>query len=139
PTPGWQYYVSDPHGLSFQYPAHWQVSSNFAYRLEGSDGFVELLATNSQDNLLVNACNDAAYGTAVPIEWITVAGQEACLIRADDDSQATLIVRFPEPRKNLVPGVAYTFLVLQADPAHMPGFVQTLTFFTPADSPTPIP
>lgn len=139
PTPGWYYYISDSHGVLFQYPAHWWSSLDFAYRLEGSDGFVELLATNSQDNLLVNACHDAAMGTAVPIEWLTAAGQEACLIQTDDGSRAILIVRFPELRENLVPGVAYTFLVLQADPAHMSGFVQTLTFFTPAVFPSPVP
>ena len=139
PTPGWQHYVSDGHGVTFQYPANWLPSSQAAYRLEGEDGFIQLLATNSQDNLLVNACNDAMFGTAVPIEWLTVAGQEACLVQTVDGRQATLIMLFPEPRENIVPGVAYTFLVLLADPAHMPGFVQTLTFFTPADFPTPIP
>lgn len=74
---------------------------------------------------------------AVPIEWLTVAGQEACLVTADDGRIATLIVQFPELRENLVPGVAYAFLVLQADPAHMPGFVQTLVFVPVVPNPIP--
>lgn len=126
PTSSWYNYVSDRHGLTFQYPAHWLPAAGPGYRLEGEDGFVELLATNSQDNLLANACQDLAFGAA--IEWLTVAGQEACLIAAADGSQATLLVRFPELRENLVPGIAYAFLALQADIAHMPGFVQTLAF-----------
>ncbi len=137
PTPGWHYYVSDPHGLMMQIPAHWQPALDHPYGLDGDDGFMRLYATNSQDNLLLNACQDMAMGTAVSIEWFTVAGQEACLVTADDGSIATLIVQFPELRENIVPGVAYAFLVLQADPAHMPGFVQTLSFVpvVPASAP----
>lgn len=131
PTPGWHYYVSDPHGLMMQYPAHWQPALDHPYGFDGDDGFMRLYATNSQDNLLLNACQDMAMGTAVPIEWLTAGGQEACLVMADNGSIATLIVQFPELRENIVPGVAYAFLVLQADPAHMPGFVQTL-YFMPA-------
>jgi hypothetical protein len=128
PTPGWHYYVSDPHGLLMQVPDQWQPAADHPYGLDGSDGFMRLYATNSQDNLLPNACQDMAMGTTVPVEWLTVAGQEACLVTTDDGTMAMLIVTFPELRENIVPGVAYAFLVLQADPAHMPGFVQTLHF-----------
>lgn len=133
PTPGWHYYVSDPHGLVMQVPENWQPALDHPYGLDGSDGFMRLYATNSQDNLLLNACEDmaGAMDTAEPIEWLTAAGQEACLITANDGTVAALIVPFPELRENIVPGVAYAFLVLQADPAHMPGFVQTLSFVPP--------
>lgn len=80
-----------------------------------------------------------ALGTAVPMEWLTVAGQEACLVTADDGSVAALIVGFPEPREAIVPGVAYAFLALQADPAHMPDFVQTLRFVPVTAVPAPTP
>ncbi|HRQ41104.1 MAG TPA: hypothetical protein PLD25_24570 [Chloroflexota bacterium] len=138
PTPGWYYYVSDPHGLMMQFPAHWQPALDHPYGFDGDDGFMRLYATDSQDNLLLNACQDIAlaFGTAVPIEWLTVAGQEACLVTDDDGRVAALVVRFPEPRANIVPGVAYHFLVLQADPAHMPDFVQTL-YFIPVTALTP--
>lgn len=141
PTPGWHYYVSDPHGLIMQYPAHWQPALDHPYGLDGDDGFMRVYATDSQDNLLLNACQDMALalGTAVPIEWFTVAGQEACLVTVDDGRVAALIVRFPEPRANIVPGVAYTFLVLQADPPHMPDFMQTLNFVPVTAVPTPTP
>lgn len=130
PTPGWYHYASDVHGLMLQYPMHWQPALDHPYGLDGDDGFLRLYATNSQDNLLVNACQDMdmALGTTLPIEWLAAAGQEACLVTANDGSVATLIVRFPEPREAIVPGVAYAFLSLQADPAHMPSFIQTLRF-----------
>lgn len=137
PTPGWYYYVSDPHGLMMQIPAHWQPALDHPYGLNGDDGFMRLYATNSQDNLLLNACQDMAMGTAVSIEWLTVAGQEACLVTADDGRVAALIVRFPEPREMMVPVVAYHFLVLQADPPHMPSFIQTLAFVPVTATPTP--
>lgn len=137
PTPGWYHYASDVHGLMLQYPMHWQPALDHPYGLDGDDGFLRLYATNSQDNLLLNACQDMAMGTAVPIDWLLAAGQEACLVTAGDGREATLIVRFPELRENIVPGVAYAFLVLQADPVHMPGFVQTLYFMPVVPAPTP--
>ncbi len=137
PTPGWYHYASDVHGLMLQYPMHWQPALDHPYGLDGDDGFLRLYATNSQDNLLLNACQDMAMGTAVPIDWLLAAGQEACLVTAGDGREATLIVRFPELHENIVPGVAYAFLVLQADPVHMPGFVQTLYFMPVVPAPTP--
>lgn len=137
PAPGWQFYTSDVHGISLQIPDYWLPTPDFPYGFQGDDGFINLLATNSQDNLLENACQDVVWGTAVPIEWRTVAGQKACLIQMEDGGQATLIVRFPQLREAIVPGVAYAFLVLQADPAHMPGIIESMTFFTPPDLSSP--
>ena len=141
PTPNYNYFVSDRHGVTFQYPMTWYTAPTIQPRLEGSDGFVELLATNSQDNLLENACQDMNQATGNPIAWMTAGGQPACLIQAENpsaDSTATLIVTFPEIREMIIPDTPYAFLIVRADARHMPDFMNTLVF-TPALTPTPLP
>lgn len=144
PYPDFYYYVSERHGLYFQYPNHWQIEPTLNPYLTGSDGFIELLATSSQDNLLENACADANFNQE-SLTWMDVAGQPACLIspaNAGPESRQTLIVTFPQIMTTIVPDTPYAFLVLQADAAHMPLFMATLTFLssgtaTPAPTPTP--
>lgn len=143
PSAGWIRFVEPRYGLRLQYPSHWQMTADAPVSFSGTDGFFELYATNSQDNTLANACRDVqaggGFGAAPAVELIFAGGQEACLVlpSADQDPaaqrRAALVVRFPQARATIVPGVAYTFLMLSADDQHVRTLAATLEFPPPAE------
>jgi hypothetical protein len=143
PIAGWYRFVEPRYGLQIQYPGHWQMAPSLAIGFSAADGFLELAATNSQDNVLANACHDmqatGAFGSAPTTEPLLAGGQEACLVLPSLDQdpaerrRSALIARFPRPRETIVPGVAYVFVIVFGDDQHIRTFAATLEFLPAAE------
>ncbi len=133
PPPSYHWFASDVHHAVVPYPSHWQAVS--WQRLEGPDGFLELLADN-QPGELSAACSQHAvsYGSRPQISYLDVDGLPACLIMpsADQDpllrGQAALIAEYPEPIYFAHMNVTYRLFVMLADRDHIQTMVAGLTF-----------
>lgn len=119
-------YTNPIYKVSFQYPSHWVRVTDERY--EGSDGFFQIGAIASGDNIDTVCHNEAfhqllPYGTHPRIETTQIQNQEACYIFPSEDqspemnNQAALIVRYPKPV--VIGGTTYQYFILWANQGHI--------------------
>jgi len=121
--------------VRFNYPSQWRKVTDERY--EGADGFFQIAAIYSEENIHTICLNEAfhqllPYGTEPRIFPTQIQAQEACFIFPSADQppemkgQAALIVRYPSPVE--VGGTTYNFFVLWADKNHIQEISSTLRF-----------
>ncbi|XKG66963.1 LysM peptidoglycan-binding domain-containing protein [Mesobacillus maritimus] len=119
-------YTNPIFKVSFQYPAHWVRITDERY--EGSDGFFQIGAIASGDNIDTVCHNEAfhqllPYGTQPRIVTTNIQNQDVCYIFPSEDqppemnNQAALIVRYPTPV--VIGGTRYQYFILWADQGHI--------------------
>jgi hypothetical protein len=126
-------------GVALEFPAHWQPLSDAGNRLGGDDGFVQIVALDSEGWELEPACDPDAghcqglYGTEATVELLDVDGREACLIMPSDDQpedlagQAGLLVRYMRPDDS--GGERAYFLQVWASQEHVRRIAGSVRFF----------
>lgn len=128
-------YLNQVYKVSFYYPQNWRKVTE--ERFEGSDGFFQISAISSEEELHA-VCRAEAfhvlqpYGTNPRIFPALVQAQEACFIFPSEDqpvemrNQAALLVKYPTPVA--IQGSTYSYFILWADQDHLISLVKTLTF-----------
>lgn len=128
-------YLNEVYKVSFYYPRNWRKVTE--ERFEGSDGFFQISAISSEEELHAICRAEAfhvlqPYGTNPRIFPALVQAQEACFIFPSEDqpvemrNQAALIVKYPTPI--VIQGNTYSYFILWADQDHLISLVKTLTF-----------
>jgi TolB protein len=121
--------------VQFQYPSHWARVED--ERFEGSDGFFQISALASDEEIETVCQNEAfhqllPYGTEPRIEKTQIQNQEACFIYPSQDQpaemrgQAALIVKYPTAV--VIDGTQYPYFILWADKNHIDEIGRTVTF-----------
>ena len=141
-TTNWQTYSNPYFMVSLQYPAGWKHQDgdpHYGERYGSEDGYFTMTAMGGTGLTIEKAAKSEAehklqpYGPQPVIHKIQIDGQEARLITpAPADQldnmrwQAGLIVRYPKPI--MLNGNEYQYLILYADPAHIPSLAGSLQF-----------
>lgn len=150
----WREYLNDRYHVSLWYPAHWeQVEASPGF--QGPDGFVGLTmwGVTPEAATLTELCAAQAqhplqpFGSAPTVTELTVSGQPACLIwpaadqplAANGRPLAEAVIAYPEIVN--LDGVIYQFLIVDADPEHLPALLERLTLilFDSLNTPPPAP
>jgi TolB protein len=128
-------FTSQQYRIRFSYPANWQKVNEDRY--EGEDGFFQISALSSDENLETVCRNEALhpllpYGSSPQISHHSTQNQPACLIFPSADqpaemrNQAALIVQYPIPIE--IEGNSYQYFILWADSQHIQRLSSTLSF-----------
>lgn len=132
-------YTNYAYGINLRFPPDWKAAGGQVYdRYEGDDGFFSVGAAGTDDSTIDEVARDEAkhvlkpYGADPAIQRLTIDGRDARLIMPSPDqdkamaNQAALIAEYPVPK--VIGSVAYRFLVLWADKAHIQEISSTITF-----------
>ena len=128
-------FTSQQYRVRFSYPSNWQKVNEERY--EGEDGFFQISALSSDENLDTVCRNEAfhpllPYGSSPQIRHHSIQNQPACLIFPSADqlaemrNQAALIVTYPLPLE--IEGSSYPYFILWADSQHIQRLSSTLSF-----------
>ncbi|HHX64847.1 MAG TPA: hypothetical protein GX702_08180 [Chloroflexi bacterium] len=136
--PGWVEHTVDPFGLTVEYPASWRTMPGYEDRYGAADGFVHFSALDGAGWSLQEVCEAEAghqlqpYGADPEIEYMSIDGQDACLILPsedqpeDMDDQAGLLVAYPQPVE--IRGERYHYLVVWADQTNIRRIADSIRF-----------
>lgn len=128
-------FTSLKYQVRFSYPSNWQNVNDERY--EGEDGFFQLSALSTEENLETVCRNEVfhpllPYGSSPQISHHSIQNQPACLIFPSADQpaemrdQAALIVQYPIPIE--IEGNSYPYFILWADSQHIQRLSLTLSF-----------
>ena len=128
-------FTSQQYRVRFSYPSNWQKVNEERY--EGEDGFFQITALSSNENLDTVCRNEAfhpllPYGSSPQIRHYSIQNQPACLIFPSADqlaemrNQAALIVTYPLPLE--IEGSSYPYFILWVDSQHIQRLSSTLSF-----------
>jgi TolB protein len=121
--------------VKFSFPSNWQKVNEERY--EGEDGFFQISALSSDENLETVCRNEAfhlllPYGSSPQIRHHYIQNQPSCLILPSADqpaemrNQAALIVKYPIPIE--IESNSYQYFILWADSQHIQMLSKTLSF-----------
>lgn len=128
-------FTSNVYRVQLEYPSHWeQVNEN---RFEGTDGFFQVSAIQSEESIEVVCRNEAfhelkPYGSQPRIVHAQIQNQTACFIFPSQDQpqemrgQAALIVTYPKPV--VIQDAMYHYFILWADKEHIVQLGNSLRF-----------
>lgn len=137
--PAWVPYKNQSVGISLRHPPGWKPVKGYLWRVGGKDGFVALDALDGAGwDARQAALHEASqvlrpFGTSPKIEKITAGGQAGYIILPSANADqppgppmAEVVVPFPSTQ--VISGVQYHFLILDATASLIRRIASTLQF-----------
>lgn len=131
-------HLFEAFGIIAELPEKWEPVEGEIGRVEGTSGYTNANAGDTESGLLADMCAAEAehkmqpYGSRPTVEQITVDGQPGCRILPSEDQPsegnywAGVVVTYPQPWS--LNGNTYRFLILTSDLPHINGIIETLRF-----------
>jgi hypothetical protein len=120
-------YTSPRYGVSFQYPAEWNLGDGQIERVEGDGYFIELTTLENGTDDLGRACEweantPARYGAGPQIESASIGQHLVCLVHPSEGAgQAALVFQDRDGK----------LAILRVSPASLTLIARTLSFSWP--------